>query len=148
MPSFTFTPFSLVEKNNQGSCYDLSLLAYHRLVEAGYKADLLHFGWTAREDTSLGVLSCLHMVCRFWEDNQWKVFQGCLYNLPVDIWGPFDSLEKFIDYATRLIKNESQRDIKINFIDVLSFENKRTPSRIHRVYPENKLETDLAYWVI
>jgi len=149
LPSFTFVPTDLVLSSKKGSCYDLSLLSYKVLTGLGYKCDILHFGWTPKESTSLGIVSCMHTVCRYKSKRGWYTLHGFLYGNKVSILGPFSSVSSFAKIFSSIIEKGSKRDsISITFIDSLSFESKAVPSLLTRLYPVEKDTSELRYWLI
>jgi hypothetical protein len=146
LPSFTFTP-SFTE-TKRGSCYDLSLLAYN-FLSPYYNCDILHLGWTPKIRSSYGVLSCMHTVCRYFtKPYLWNVFQGFIFKGQKEIWGPYHDIEEFASKSGEKISSLVHREVKITFIDRLSFEDKKVPTRIQGLYPTEEKETSLGYWII
>lgn len=148
LPRFTFYPSDLFIEAKEGSCYDLALLSYKVLCSLGYKCDMLHFGWTPKEASGFGIVSCWHMVCRFWVGESWFVLQGFLYKSKVCILGPFSSLEEFVRGLTLiLIKELKKASLSIAFVDSLEFgDTKEVPTSIRKLYPTTLSSETLGYW--
>jgi len=149
LPSFTFLPSKTFLESGKGSCYDVALLSCRVLSGLGYKCDILHLGWTPRDSSSLGILSCMHAVCRFWSGTSWFTLHGFLYKDTVRLLGPFYSVDDFVKEFSSIIRKFSGRsNSNITFIDSLQFFNKEVPTFCQGLFPVKSSLVPLGYWVV
>jgi hypothetical protein len=146
LPRVAFPTKEEVLISKECSCYDMAFISYHILTELGYKCDILHFGLTPKDSSSLSILSCRHSMCRYWVYTRWYALQGFLYKLPVSLLGPFLSMEDFLASMASTVSKILSRPTGITFLDVWNFESDYLPTLITRLYPTYVPTSKLDYW--